>query len=47
MRKYPSSHHREEGWPSDQLNIAKHPLLRGRGGVPIETKRKTTPSAPS
>src|SRR5262249_20875255 len=24
-----------KGWPSDQENFAKPPLLRGRGGVPI------------
>src|SRR5215813_11078570 len=41
----PSSHHREEGWPSDQVNIAQHPLSRGRGGVPIDGTRNTTPAA--
>src|ERR1041385_2461725 len=41
----PSSHHREEGWPSDQENIAQHPLSRGRGGVPIDWTRNTTPPA--
>src|SRR5262245_37277082 len=25
--EFPSSHHREEGWPSDQENIAQHPLF--------------------
>ena len=29
--EFPSSHHREEGWRSDQENIAQHPLSRGRG----------------
>jgi len=44
--EFPSSHHREEGWTSDQENIAQHPLLsRGRGGVPIERTRYTTPAA--
>jgi len=33
---YPSSHDREEGWPSDQENVAQHPLSRGRGGVSID-----------
>src|SRR5262249_43508585 len=41
----PSSHHREEGWPSDQENIAQHPFSRGRGGVPIDGTRNTTPAA--
>src|SRR5262244_2107935 len=41
----PSSHRREEGWPSDQENIAQHPLSRGRGGVPIDRTRNTTPAA--
>jgi hypothetical protein len=52
-------HHRKEGWPSDQENIAKHPLIAAprkrvsaqpqerTGGFPIETTRKTTPSAPA
>src|SRR5215831_11221430 len=44
-RRIPSSHHREEGWPSDQENIAQHPLSRGRGGVPIDGTRNTTPAA--
>src|SRR5215510_7121471 len=43
--EFPSSHHREEGWPSDQENIAQHPLSRGRGGVPIDGTRNTTPAA--
>src|SRR5262245_53160234 len=45
-RRIPSSHHREEGWPSDQENIAQHPLSRGRGGVPIDETRNT-PRPPS
>src|SRR5215813_12647582 len=43
--EFPSSHHREERWPSDLENIAQHPLSRGRGGVPIDGTRNTTPSA--
>jgi hypothetical protein len=27
------------------IKIAKRPLARGRGGFPIESKRKTTPAA--
>src|SRR5262245_52897395 len=34
-----------KGWPSDQENIAQHPLSRGRGGVPIDGTRNTTPAA--
>src|SRR5262245_43575198 len=33
------------GWPSDQENIAQHPLSRGRGGVPIDGTRNTTLAA--
>jgi hypothetical protein len=29
------------------IKIAKLPLTRGRGGFPIESKRKTTPAASS
>src|SRR5262245_20252734 len=29
----------------DQENIAQHPLSRGRGGVPIDGTRNTTPAA--
>src|SRR5262245_25081817 len=29
--EFPSSHHREEGWPSDQENIAQHPLFARTG----------------
>src|SRR5215470_12111394 len=43
--EFPSAHYREEGWPSDQENIAQHPLSRGRGGVPIDGTRNTTPTA--
>src|SRR5204863_7308006 len=38
-------HHRKEGWPSDQENIAKHPLIARTGWFSDENKRKTTPSA--
>src|SRR6266702_572217 len=41
----PSLHHRKEGWPSDQENIAKHPLIARTGWFSDENKRKTTPSA--
>jgi hypothetical protein len=43
--EFPSSHHREEGWPSNQENIAQHPLSLGRGGAPIEGTRDTSPAA--
>src|SRR5262245_56975915 len=29
--EFPSSHHREEGWPSDQENTAQHPLFARTG----------------
>src|SRR5262249_50558154 len=29
--EFPSSHRREEGWPSDQENIAQHPLFARTG----------------
>src|SRR6266702_5930242 len=53
----PSLHHRKEGWPSDQENIAKHPPIAAKrkrvsaqpqempGWFSDENKRKTTPSA--
>src|SRR5438132_6225120 len=43
----PSLHHRKEGWPSDQENAAKPPLI-ARPGVVFRMKwwrRKTTPAA--
>ena len=43
--KLPSLHHRKEGWPSDQQNAAKHPLIARPGWFSDETKRKTTPAA--
>src|SRR5207249_8952619 len=43
--RFPSLHHRKEGWPSDQENIAKHPLIARTGWFSDENKRKTTPSA--
>ena len=36
---FPSSHHREEGWPSDQENIAKHPLFASPGWCSDEIGR--------
>jgi hypothetical protein len=45
ISEFPSSHHREEGWLSDQENIAQRPLSRRRGGVPIEETRNTFPAA--
>src|SRR2546422_11504995 len=41
----PSLHHRKEGWPSDQENIAKHPPIARTGWFSDKNKRKTTPSA--
>src|SRR5438105_14927723 len=43
--RLPSLHHRKEGWPCDQENIAKPPRSRGRGGFPIGNKRKPAPVA--
>src|SRR5215510_1779392 len=43
--EFPSSHHREEGWPSNQENMAQHPLSLGRSGVSIEGTRNTSPAA--
>src|SRR6476620_5147407 len=42
---FPSSHHREEGWPSDQENIAQHPLCARPGWWSDRRPRNTTPSA--
>ena len=36
----------QQGGVAERLKkVAKHPLTRGRGGFPIENKRKTTPAA--
>src|SRR5205823_7026659 len=43
--RFPSLHHRKEGWPSDQENAAKHPLIARPGWFSDENKRKTTPAA--
>jgi hypothetical protein len=43
--KVPSSHYREEGWPSDQENIAKL-RFREAGVVSRLEEGKTTPSTP-
>ena len=43
--EFPSSHHREEGWPSDQEILRSIRFSRGRGGVPIDGTRNTTPAA--
>src|SRR5207247_11134239 len=40
-----TAHHRKEGWPSDQENIAKHPPIARTGWFSDKNKRKTTPSA--
>src|SRR5262245_24704783 len=40
----PSLHHRKEGWPSDQENIAKHPLIARPGWFSFCSYRKTTPA---
>src|SRR5437867_1823449 len=54
---FPSLHHRKEGWPSDQYDVAKPPLIAAKrkrataqpqerpGRFPMELKRKTTPAA--
>jgi len=38
-------HHRKEGWPSDQEDIAKPPLIARPGWFSDGCKRKTTPAA--
>jgi hypothetical protein len=43
--KFPSLHHRKEGWLRHQENFAKPPKRRSRGGFPFVRNRKTTPSA--
>src|SRR6266516_6457882 len=43
--RFPSLHHRKEGWPSDQKIIAKPPLIARPGWFSDENKRKTTPAA--
>src|SRR5438093_9293373 len=43
--RFPSLHHRKEGWPSDQKTIAKPPLIARPGWFSDENKRKTTPAA--
>src|SRR5713101_8158467 len=41
----PSLHHRKEGWPSNQWNVAKPPLIARPGWFSDQSERKTTPSA--
>src|SRR3989442_12263709 len=41
----PPLHHRKEGWPSDQWNVAKLPLIARPGWFSDQSERKTTPSA--
>src|SRR5439155_20831430 len=43
--RFPSLHHRKEGWPSDQKIIAKPPLIARPGWFSDEDIRKTTPAA--
>src|SRR5436305_812926 len=43
--RFPSLHHRKEGWPSDQKMIAKPPLTARPGWFSDENKWKTTPAA--
>src|SRR5205809_8041403 len=43
--RFPSLHHRKEGWPSDQKTIAKPPLIARPGWFSDDNKRKTTPAA--
>src|SRR5437867_5663886 len=43
--RFPSLHHRKEGWPSDQKIIAKPPLTARPGWFSDENKWKTTPAA--
>src|SRR5262245_52080325 len=41
--EFPSSHHREEGWPSDQENIAQHPLFARTGWCSDRTNKEHHP----
>src|SRR5438128_6774737 len=41
----PSLHDRKEGWPSNQWNVAKPPLIAWPGWFSDQSERKTTPSA--
>ena len=41
--KFPSSHHREEGWPSDQENTAQHPLFARTGWCSYRTDKEHHP----
>src|SRR5262245_1312342 len=41
--EFPSSHHREEGWPSDQENTAQHPLLARTGWCSDRTDKEHHP----
>src|SRR3989442_7541428 len=41
----PSLHHRKEGWPSNQWNVAKPPLMARPGWFSDQSERKTTLSA--
>src|SRR5262250_132227 len=41
--EFPSSHHREEGWPSDQENIAQHPLFARTGWCSARTDKEHHP----
>src|SRR5215470_6479017 len=41
--EFPSSHHREEGWPSDQENIAQHPLFARTGWCSDRTDKEHHP----
>src|SRR5437867_10076167 len=43
--RFPSLHHRKEGWPSDQRYGAKPPLTARPGRLSDENKWKTTPAA--
>src|SRR5262244_970073 len=40
---FPSSHHREEGWPSDQENTAQHPLFARTGWCSDRTDKEHHP----
>src|SRR5215470_6101589 len=41
--EFPSPHHREEGWPSDQENIAQHPLFARTGWCSDRTDKEHHP----
>ena len=42
-RPFPSLHHRKEGWPSDQSNVAQHPVIARPGWFSDGYKKENHP----